>query len=220
MPALTRFVNLFRRRSVDGDLDEELTFHVEMLTDKYVKQGMTRDEAMRAARRHAGNLLVAKEDMREARIMMWIDSLARDLVYGARMFLRQPGTSLLAVITLSLGIGANTVIYSLLHAALIQPLPFPSPDRLVAVVDNFATQNQFDMRPTIPETLDARAASKTLDPMSFYDTRDVQINGGTEPVRAISARIETDFLRTLGVQAALGRLFDAGDRQAAIASSS
>ncbi|MBY0495010.1 MAG: permease prefix domain 1-containing protein [Cyanobacteria bacterium] len=166
MPALTRFVNLFRRRSVDGDLDEELTFHVEMLTDKYVKQGMTRDEAMGAARRHAGNLLVAKEDMREARIMMWIDSLARDLVYGARMFLRQPGTSLLAVVTLSLGIGANTVIYSLLHAALIQPLPFPSPDRLVAVVDNFATQNQFDTGPTIPETLDARAASKTLDPVS------------------------------------------------------
>jgi len=213
MSALSRFVNLFRRRSVDREVDDELTFHVEMLTDKYMRQGLSRDEAVRAARRHAGNTLVAKEDMREVHIMMWIDSLARDLAYGARMFLRQPGTSFLAVLTLSLGIGANTVIYSLLHAALIQPLPFPSPDRLVAVVDDFVTQNQFDASPTVPETLDVRAASQTLDPVSFFDTRDVQINGGTEPVRAISARIEADFLRTLAVQPALGRTFNAGDHQ-------
>ena len=65
----------------------------------------------------------------------------------------------------------------------------------------------------MPETLDVRAASRTLDPVSFFDTRDVQINGGTEPVRAISARIEADFLRTLGVQPALGRMFNAGDHQ-------
>jgi putative ABC transport system permease protein len=213
MSRASRFFNLFRRRALDRELDEELTFHVEMLIDKYTKQGLTRDEAERRARRHAGNTLLAKEDMREVHIMMWIDSLARDLVYGARMFLRQPGTSFLAVVTLSLGIGANTVIYSLLHAALIRPLPFPSPDRLVAVVDNFVTQNQVDISPTVPETLDVRAASRTLDPVSFYDTRDVQINGGTEPVRAISARIEADFLRTLGVQPALGRIFSAGDHE-------
>ena len=80
MPALSRFVNLFRRRSVDRELDDELTFHVEMLIDKYMRQGMTRDEAERRARRHAGNTVIAKEDMREVHIMMWIDSLARDLV--------------------------------------------------------------------------------------------------------------------------------------------
>ena len=211
MPALLRFVNLFRRRSVDRELDDELAFHVEMLIEKYMKQGLSRNEAEQRARRHAGNTVIAKEDMREVHIMMWIDSLARDLIYGARMFLRQPGTTFLAVLTLSLGIGANTVIYSLLHAALLRPLPFPSPDRLVAVVDNFATQSQFDISPTVPETLDVRAASRTLDPVSFFDTRDVQINGGTEPVRAISARIDVDFLRTLGVQPALGRLFTARD---------
>ena len=151
--------------------------------------------------------------MREARVMMWIDTLFRDLSYGARMLRRQPGTTFLAVLTLSLGIGANTVIYSLLHAALIRPLPFPDADRLVAVVDNFVTQNQSARSPTVPELLDVRAASRTLDPVSFFDTRDAQINGGTEPARAVSARIEADFLRTLGVQPALGRLFNAGDHQ-------
>ena len=92
--------------------------------------------------------------------MTWVDTLFRDLVYGARMLRRQPGTTFLAVLTLSLGIGANTVIYSLLHAALIRPLPFPSSQRLVAVVDDFVTENRFDMSPTIPETLDVRAATR------------------------------------------------------------
>ena len=213
MSRFSRFTNLWRHRALDAEFDDELTFHVEMLVDKYMRQGLSRDEAVRAARRHAGNTLLAKEDMREVHVMMWIDSLWRDLVYGARMFLRQPGTSFLAVLTLSLGIGANTVIYSLLHAAMIRPLPFSSPERLVAVVDDFVTQNQFDVSPTVPETLDVREATRTLDPVSFFDTRDVQINGGTEPVRAISARIEADFLRTLGVQPALGRTFNAGDHQ-------
>jgi predicted permease len=213
MSRLSRFVNVFRRHSVDQDLDSELSFHVEMLIEKYQRQGLSPADAERAARRHAGNTLIAKEDMREARIMMWIDSIGRDLVYGARMFLRQPGTSFLAVVTLSLGIGANTVIYSLLHAALLRPLPFPSADRLVAVVDNFVTENRFDMSPSVPETLDVRAASRTLDPVSFLDSRDAQINGGDEPVRAISARIDADFLRTLGVQPALGRVFNRDDHE-------
>jgi predicted permease len=213
MARLAKLLNLFRRDSVDRELDAELRFHVDMLIEKYQARGMSRPDAERAARRHAGNTLIAKEDMREAHIMMWIDSLVRDLIYGARMFRRQPLPTFLAVLTLSLGIGANTVIYSLLHAALIRPLPFPSSDRLVAVVDNFAAENRSDMSPSVPEMLDVRTASRTLDPISYFDTRDVQINGGTEPARAISARVEADFLRTLGIQPALGRLFTPGDHE-------
>jgi predicted permease len=214
MSLLSRFRNLWRYGALDREFDDELAFHVEQLTEKYLRQGLSREEAARRARQHAGNIVIAKEDMREARIMMWVDTLFRDIVYGARMLRRQPGTTCLAVLTLSLGIGANTVIYSLLHAALIRPLPFPSSERLVAVVDDFVTENRFDMSPTIPETLDVRAATRTLDPVSFFDTRDAQINGGSEPVRAISARIEADFFRTLGVQPALGRLFNQGDHEA------
>jgi len=214
MSLLSRFRNLGHYGKLDREFDEELAFHVDQLTEKYVAQGLSREQAARRARQHAGNLVTAKEDMREARIMMWVDTLLRDIVYGARMLRRQPGTTFLAVLTLSLGIGANTVIYSLLHAALIRPLPFPSSQRLVAIVDDFVAENRFDMSPSIPETLDVRAATRTLDPVSFFDTRDAQINGGSEPVRAISARIEADFLRTLGVQPALGRLFTQRDHEA------
>jgi len=141
----------------------------------------------------------------------WIETLLRDLWYGARLFLRQPGTTFLAVLTLSLGIGANAVIYSLLHAVLLRPLPFPEAERLVAVVDNYRTDGVRNVSPTVPELLDVRAASRHLDALSFYDTRDVQVSGGTEPARAFSARVEAGFLGTLGVKPALGRLFTPED---------
>ena len=211
MPGWSRFANLFRQRPLDDEFDDELRFHLEMRIDRNLARGMSRPDAEIEARRHLGSTLRAKEGMREARIMMWVDTLFRDLGYGARIFRRQPATTVLAVLTLSLGIGANTVIFSLLHAALLQPLPFPDPDRLVAVVDHFRTGNNRNVPPTIPELLDVRAASRTLDPISFFDTRDAQIHGGSEPARAVSARIEADFFRVLGVQPALGRAFTQAD---------
>jgi predicted permease len=213
MSRFSRFTNLWRHRALDAEFDDELRFHFEMRVDKNLHGGMSQAEAEFEARRHLGSPLRAKEGMREARIMMWIETLGRDLSYGARMFRRQPGTTLLAVLTLSLGIGANAVIYSLLHAALIQPLPFPDANRLVAVVDYFRTEARSGTAPTVPEVLDVRAASRTLEQISFYDTRDVQMHGGNEPARAVSARIEAGFFRTLGAQPALGRLFNPDDHQ-------
>jgi putative ABC transport system permease protein len=213
MSRLSRFTNLWRNRALDAEFDDELRFHYEMRVEKNLKRGMSRADAELEARRHLGSPLRAKEGMREARIMMWIETLLRDLSYGARMLRRQPSSTLLALVTLSLGIGANAVIYSLLHAALIQPLPYPDADRLVAIVDNFRTEGRSGTPPTVPELLDVRAASRTLESMSFYDARDAQINGGTEPARAVSARIEAGFFATLGAQPALGRLFSPGDHQ-------
>lgn len=144
--------------------------------------------------------------------MRWIDTVLRDLWYGARMFLRQPGSTVLAVTALSLGIGANAVVYSLLHAVLLRPLPFPQPERLVAILDNFRGDGVRNVPPTVPELLDVRGASQHLEGISFFDMRDVQINGGTEPARASAARVEAAFLSTLGVQPALGRLFTQDDQ--------
>lgn len=210
MSRLTRFSNLFRNRSLNEEFDDELRFHFEMRVDKNVQRGLSRAEAEQEARRHLGSTLRAKEGMREARVMLWIETLLRDLSYGARMFRRQPGSTALAVGTLSLGIGANAVIYSLLHAALLQPLPFPNPGQLVGVVDTYRMGPR-QSAVTIPEILDVRAASRSLDPISFLDMRDAQIHGGTEPSRAFSARVEADFFKTLGVQPALGRLFMQAD---------
>lgn len=143
--------------------------------------------------------------------MAGIRTILRDLSYGARLFRRQPTSTLLAVLTLSLGVGANAVIYSLLHAVLLRPLPFPDAHRLVAVVDNFRADGQSNVPPTVPELLDLREATQQLTGISFFDIRDVQTSGGTEPARAVAARVDSAFLGTLGIQPALGRLFVADD---------
>ena len=172
-----------------------------------------RREAEAEARRHLGSPLRAREGMREARVIGWIESLGRDLRHGARMFRRQPGLAALAILTLSLGIGANAAIFSLLNAVLLRPLPFPDADRLVAV------DGQLPRRPAPPtsappsrscSTSASRSALSTA--MSFYDTRDFQMTGGDEPVRVFAARVEASFLTLLGVRPALGRLFVDGRR--------
>ena len=129
------------------------------------------------------------------------------------MFRRQPGTTFLAVLTLSLGIGANAVIYSLLHAALIRPLPFPDADRLVAVVDNFVTEGQSTCRRRCRRcSTSAPPAARSIRFRS--STRATCRSTAARSRRAPSRRAsKPDFLRTLGVQPALGRLFNAGDHQ-------
>ena len=140
-----------------------------------------------------------------------VESLLHDIRHGVRLYARQPGTTLLAVLTLSLGIGANAVIFSFLHAVLLRPLPFPNATRLVAVVDTFHAEGVSNTSPTVPELLDVRRSSTHLAGISFYDMRDVQTNGGSEPARAFAARVEASFLGILGVRPALGRLFVDGE---------
>jgi putative ABC transport system permease protein len=211
MSRLSRFTNLWRSRALDAELDAELQFHLHMRIEANLRAGMTRADAEREARRHLGGALRHREGMREARVYMSLDTLVRDVAYGARQFRRQPGSVLLVLLALSLGIGANAVIFSLLHAALLRPLPFREPDRLVAIVDNERADNRTNLSPTVPELLDLRAATRTLGGISFFDVRDVQIVGGTEPARAVAARVEASFLSTLGAVPQLGRLFVDGE---------
>src|SRR5687768_11609749 len=107
MSRLTRIVNLWRGRSLDAEFDEELRFHLDMRIASNLRAGLSQEAAEAEARRHLGATVRAKEGMREARVMTWIETLVRDGWYGTRLFLRQPGPTVLAVLTLSLGIGAN-----------------------------------------------------------------------------------------------------------------
>ena len=211
MGAWNRFANLWRGRSLERDFDDELRFHLETRIERNLGAGMNRVDAEREALRHVGRLGRAKEGMREARAMVWIEAWGRDLRHGARLWLRQPAVTALAVLTLSLGIGANAVLYSRLYDALMRPLPFPPSDRLVAIVDGFRTTGAFNTNPTVPELLDIRSSTRTLDGVSFFDTRDFQINGGTEPARVFAARVEASLLSLLGARPALGRLFAEGE---------
>ena len=211
MSMFRRFLNLWRQDSLQGEFNDELQFHYQMRTDANMRAGMSREDAEREARRHVGSLTNVSEGMREARLISWLDTLARDLRHGVRLLLRQPVLASFAVLTLALGIGANATMFSLLNAALLQPLPFPESDRLVAIVDGFRTAGATGLPPTVPELLDVRYSSRTLEGVSFYDTRDFQINGGSEPERVFAARVEASFLALLGARPAYGRLFEANE---------
>src|SRR5215471_11713437 len=131
-----RIRSLFRRGQEDRELDDELRDHLERATEGYVAKGMASDEARRRARLDLGGIEQTKEKCRDTRQVNWIHDLIRDLRFGFRMLRKSPGFTAVAILTLALGIGANTAIFTLLHAVMLKSLPVPNPAQLYRLGDN------------------------------------------------------------------------------------
>ncbi len=204
-----RLINRWRERSLAREFDEEIAFHLNQRAERNRRLGMTDTEARAEARRHFGNRAIVREDMRDARVLGWIDRRLADVRYAVRIFSRQPTRTGIVLLTLSLAIGANTAVFSVLHAVMFRPFPFADADRLVSVVERLRSGG--GTSPTIPEILDLRARSRTLDIVTFFDTRDFQVEGGAEPVRVLGMRADPALLPLLGATPAHGRLLTTAD---------
>ena len=125
----------FRRRKIEADLSEEMRAHLEMQTEANLAAGMPPEEARYAARREFGGIDQVKESYRDERGVRWLEDAARDVCFGARMLRKNPGFTAVAALTLALGIGANTAIFSVFYGVLLQPLPYPEQERLIFIHD-------------------------------------------------------------------------------------
>src|SRR5271170_2346131 len=132
------FTRLFRRRGLYDNLAEEMRAHIEEKTEQFVREGMSRDEAVHAARRAFGNTTLIEERGREAWQWLRLESLLADARFALRQLRRSPGFAVTAVLTLALGIGANTAIFTLVDSIMLRPLPYPQQERLMAIysIDN------------------------------------------------------------------------------------
>jgi predicted permease len=202
------FANQEEREQQILEVDDEIREHLQQLTDRFVAQGMSREDAAAAARRQFGNLGVHEQDRHETRTINWLENLWRDIRYGARQLRRQPLFTTVAIATLAIGIGANTAVFTLLDQLVLRLLPVQDPSRLVMIWadgPNFGNNNGLQVV-SYPFCQDLRRSPALESVMCSYNTREaVTIDGATESLSV--ELVSGNYFETLGVRPALGRVF-------------
>jgi putative ABC transport system permease protein len=207
---------LFRRDVVLDEIDEELQAHIEMETEANRELGMTAEEARHSAMKSFGNVGSIKDLAYEVRGGGFMETLWQDLRYSGRMLLKHPGFTLISVLTLSLGIGANTAIFSIVNAVLLRPFPYEAPERLV-IPGESKSGTRGGTSLSYPNFADWKDDRTVLDGASAVrPNENYNFTGSGEPERLIGRLVSAGFLTTLGIKPLLGRDFLAeDDRQGA-----
>jgi putative ABC transport system permease protein len=200
-----RLRHLLTRRQ-DADFDLEVQQHLDLLTERYVRDGMTRSEAASAARRQFGNTTLLRERRRDLQTIPLLESLSADCRYAARTIRKSPAFAASVVITLALGIGANTAIFSICNTVLLKPLPYPDAHRLVMVWEEMG--KGVLIRVSAANFVDWRRDARTLSSVAAISPlRSFVLTGSGEPVRLAAAAVSWDFFSVLGTPMAMGRSF-------------
>jgi len=201
--------SFWNRQKRESELDEELQSHLQMAAQDRADRGETPEQARRGARREMGNAGLIKEVTRE----MWgwasFERLLQDLRYGLRMLAKSPGFTVIAILTLALGIGANTALFSVVNGVLLKPLPYPQPERLVWLAEskpNFATGSI-----SFPNFRDWQKDNHTFSAMAVYRSYNFNILGLGDAEQVRARFITSDFFSLLGIHPVIGRTFAPGE---------
>jgi predicted permease len=201
-----KLLGLFRHRSDKLEFDAEMQEHLDLLEERYLRQGMTPENAAQAARRQLGNTTLLREDRRALQTIPAIEAFWSDLAYALRMLRKNPGFATAAVVTLALGIGANTAIFSVCNAVLLKPLPYSEPGRIVMLWEQPRGGTPHTVAPA--NFVDWREQTDSFNEVAAIRSSSTLIlSGQGEPARLSGAAVSSNFFSLLGVRFALGRDF-------------
>jgi putative ABC transport system permease protein len=198
---------------MESEMDAELRFHIEALAEDLVRSGVSREEAMRRARTDFGGIERVKEEGREAHGTRLVDELIQDLRFGVRMFRKSPGFTVVAVLTLALGIGANTAIFSVVNAVLLSPLPYANADRLMMVKELLPNITAEPFNVSGPDIAEIQKLNHVFEWVGGFSVWTYEFSGRGEPARVTADRISSDLFEVLGVRPVVGRAFEPQEEQ-------
>jgi predicted permease len=207
--SILRIFSLFRDRSDSSDFDAELEAHVAMHTDDNVRAGLAPEEAPRLALIRLGGAEQTRQAYRERSRLPFLETLVQDVAYGFRVLRKQPGFALITILTLALGIGANTGLFSIVNSVLLTPLPFPQSGELVVVDESKANFEQGSI--SYPNFRDWQRDNKTFAALAIARQRGFSLTGAGEAERIHGDYVSSDFFSILGIKPVLGRLFAPGE---------
>ncbi|MDB6037800.1 MAG: hypothetical protein JWM99_1641, partial [Verrucomicrobiales bacterium] len=208
-----RFRALFQERKLDAEMDEEMRSHVELRTQQNIGAGMSAEEARYAARRQFGWMESIKETCRDQRSVNWIEQTVQDVRYGARMLRKNPGFTAVAVLTLALGIGANTAIFSLVNEQLLRPMRFKNPEELLGIVLIDSSGDYSDQRIPYPIYQDYLKQNRVFSELLGYSTVFSPMQTGENSRYGLVQLTSANYFAVLGAVPVKGRTFSADDDQ-------
>jgi hypothetical protein len=210
---LERVRSFFQKPQRDTELDAEVAAHLELAVEENMGRGMSREEARRQALIRFGGVSQAKEQQRGARGLPWLDVLMQDMRFTFRTLGRDRAFTLIAVIILGLGIGANIAVFSVVNTILLRPLPFHNSQRLVRILSKKTTGGESDMTYSVDATDAFQRQNRSFQSVSGYSAfsspDNLKLMGDGQPTPVTGLLVAGNFFQTLGVEPSLGRLFTA-----------
>jgi predicted permease len=208
--AALRLRTLFQRHRVERELEEEFQFHIQQRIELEIARGLSPEEARFAALRAMDGVERRKEECRDMRRVNYIDDLLRDLRYAGRNLRRSPGFTVLAVLIMALGIGANTAVFSVVNAVLLKPLSYRDPDRIVTLSASLTSREPataLSKQVSIPDFQDWHDQSSSFEAMAYYASRESAVLAGSTAEYARVTRVSSEFFNVFAVEPIAGRFF-------------
>jgi hypothetical protein len=195
------------RERQERDLDDELRMHIEMESERYMREGLSAEDARRRAQLAFGGGEKFKEECRDVRSLNWLDDLGQDARHGIRALWKAPAFTAAVVLTLALGIGANTAIFSVVNAVLLRPLPYADSERLVYVWENDRFSETKREAASVPDYFDLRERARSFSSLAaFAEAPLTLVQAGRDAERVIVGSVSHTFFETVGVKPLLGRV--------------